>query len=68
MVWEQLIDNIPNISEQTLLFISSDGAMVPLLILLGYATQARGSQFMEVSWFNYILKLIYYLDDSPSQV
>lgn len=41
--------NIPNIAGQTSPFINQDNVMAPLLASLGYITQARGTQFVEVS-------------------
>lgn len=43
------MDNIPSITEQASPFINRDDAVVPLFVFLGYVTQARVSQFMEVS-------------------
>lgn len=60
--------NIPNISEQKPPFINQNNAVISLLVVLGYVTQARGSQFVEVSLFKYVLRLIIYLDYGPSQV
>lgn len=68
MVWAYVMGNTPNISDQKSPFINQNNAVISLLVFLGYVTQARGCQFVEVSLFKYMLRLIIYLDSGPSQV
>lgn len=60
------MDNIPHIPEQASAFINQDDAVIPLLVFLGYITQARVSQFMEISQLKYMLRLTPCLDYSAS--